>query len=144
MGKKFDPYHQWLGIRDAADQTPNHYRLLGLEIFEYDADVIQNAADQRMSHVRTYQTGPNSAISQKILNELSVAKICLLNAGKKAKYDAELKQQLASEETIAAPSPTAVAPVAVTPKAVPVTPAPAARAVPVAQAPAARGPLSIR
>ncbi len=35
----FAPYHKWLGI-PPADQPANHYRLLGLNLFESDPDVI--------------------------------------------------------------------------------------------------------
>jgi hypothetical protein len=94
MAEDFDPYRKWLGI-PAKDQPPNHYRLLGIELFEDDPDVIEAAADQRMAHVRTYQTGQNSALSQKILNELSAAKLCLLDAAKKAAYDSVVRKQLA-------------------------------------------------
>jgi hypothetical protein len=31
--KTVDPYDEWLGI-PPKDQPPNHYRLLGLELFE--------------------------------------------------------------------------------------------------------------
>ncbi|HEX7376976.1 MAG TPA: hypothetical protein VF278_07680, partial [Pirellulales bacterium] len=87
MPEAFDGYRKWLGI-PPKDQPPNHYRLLGIERFEDDPDVIDAAADQRMAHVRTYQTGKNSALSQKILNELSAARICLLDPQKKESYDA--------------------------------------------------------
>ena len=82
MAEKFDPYHQWLGI-SPKDQPPNHYRLLGIDLFEVKREVIRDAAEQRIAHVRTYQLGPNSAISQKILNELAAAKVCLVNPQKK-------------------------------------------------------------
>jgi hypothetical protein len=39
---------------------------LGIEQFESDPEVIRDAAEQRMAHVRTYQLGPNSAMSQKM------------------------------------------------------------------------------
>ncbi len=64
-----DPYHRWLGI-PPKDQPPNHYRLLGIERFESDQEVIRDGAEQRMAHVRTYQLGQYSELSQKILNEL--------------------------------------------------------------------------
>ncbi len=79
MSESFDPYLQWLGIRD-PERPPSHYRLLGLDLFESDPEVISGAADRQMSHVRTFQTGPNAAVSQAILNELAVARRCLLNA----------------------------------------------------------------
>ena len=56
MPEIFDPYHKWLGI-PPAEQPPNHYRLLAIPLFESDPDVIANAADQRMSHIRSFQIG---------------------------------------------------------------------------------------
>ena len=85
-----DPYYQWLGI-PPKDQPPDHYRLLGIERFESNLEVIQNAADRQMSHVRTFQSGAHVAQSQQLLNELAAAKLCLLNAGQKAAYDASLR-----------------------------------------------------
>mgnify|MGYP001446848472 CR=1 FL=1 len=38
----FDPYHKWLGI-PPHDQPADHYRLLGIERFENDVDVISLA-----------------------------------------------------------------------------------------------------
>ena len=99
----FDPYHKWLGI-PPEEQPPNHYRLLGIKVFEADTDVIQSAADQRMSHLRTFQAGAHAEMSQKILNELAAARVCLLKPSKKALYDAELKPRLA-------PSPSTLPPV---------------------------------
>jgi hypothetical protein len=90
----FDAYHRWLGI-PPKDQPPNHYRLLTLDPFESDPDVIEAAADRQMGHLRTYQTGPHSDLSQKLLNEVAAAKVCLLNPRKKAEYDARLRPQLA-------------------------------------------------
>lgn len=92
MAESFDPYLRWLGIRD-PERPPNHYRLLGVSPFEDDPDVLSSAADRQMSHVRTFQTGPHSAESQRLLNELAAAKICLLNREKKAAYDAELRRR---------------------------------------------------
>lgn len=93
MAGSFDPYHKWLGI-SPKDQPPNHYRLLGIELFEADPDVIESAADQRMAHVRTFQAGQNSAESQRLLNELSAAKLCLLDPQKKTAYDGDLRRKL--------------------------------------------------
>ena len=86
----FDPYLKWLGIREVS-RPINHYRLLGLDLFEDDADVIAMAADRQMSHIRTYQGGPNGDLSQQILNELARARRCLLMAEKKHEYDKELR-----------------------------------------------------
>ena len=41
------PYHKWLGI--VPDQQPaSHYRLLAIEEFESDADVIDGAAEEQI------------------------------------------------------------------------------------------------
>jgi hypothetical protein len=95
MSETFDPYHRWLGIRP-KDQPPNHYRLLGVDLFEDDPEAIIDAAQRQMAHVRTYQLGPTSAISQKILNELAAAKACLLDPQGKAEYDTTLRAQIAA------------------------------------------------
>lgn len=86
----FDSYHVWLGI-PPAEQPPNHYRLLGIRLFEDAPEVIENATDQRMAHLRTLQGGRHSAQSQKLLNEVSSAKLCLLDRSAKLRYDATLR-----------------------------------------------------
>jgi hypothetical protein len=93
LAKPFDPYHKWLGI-PPRQQPPHHYRLLAINLFESDPDVIESAADRQMAHVRTYQAGVHSAESQRILNELAAARVCLLNPEKKAAYDAELRARV--------------------------------------------------
>jgi propanediol dehydratase small subunit len=97
---EFDPYLQWLGIRD-PQRPPNHYRLLGLELFEANEAVIANAADRQMAHVRTFQAGQHGELSQKVLNELAAARVCLLKPDKKAAYD----QQLRAKTAAARPAP---------------------------------------
>ncbi len=95
MADHFDAYYKWLGI-PPEEQPPNHYRLLGVRTFEADIDVIANAADQRMTHVRTFQSGKHGAQSQSLLNEISAAKLARLHAGRKAEYDVKLRGQLAA------------------------------------------------
>jgi hypothetical protein len=93
MTEAFDPYHRWLGIAP-KDQPPHHYRLLGIDLFEDDLEVIRDATERQMAHVRKYQLGPHSAISQKMLNELAAAKACLINRDKKVAYDAAIRAKL--------------------------------------------------
>jgi hypothetical protein len=93
----FDPYHKWLGILP-KDQPPHHYRLLGLELYEGDLDVIEGAADRQMSFVRQYQSGEHASAAAKILNELAIARLCLLKPATKTDYDAKLRQNLAPPE----------------------------------------------
>ena len=45
----FDPYHKWLGIPPTA-QPPDHYRLVGVESFEDDPDVIASPSDRPHTH----------------------------------------------------------------------------------------------
>src|SRR5258708_5802647 len=90
----FDPYHKWLGI-PPAEQPPHHYRLLSIAPFEPDLDVIEAAADRQMSYIRQCATGPYIKESQKLLNELSAARVCLLSPTKKQAYDGDLKVCLA-------------------------------------------------
>jgi hypothetical protein len=47
--------------------------------------------------LRTFQSGKNSALSQKILNEVAAARICLLDPKKRSQYDARLREQLGIE-----------------------------------------------
>lgn len=90
----FDPYYEWLGI-PPSEQPPNHYRLLGIALFESKPTVIEAAADQRMMFLRGLQTGPHSAQSQRLLNEVAAARVCLLRPVNKASYDTALRKRLA-------------------------------------------------
>jgi len=90
----FDPYWQWLQI-PPHERPVDHYRLLGLPLFEADPRRIEQAADERMTLVRSFQSGPRMAHTQKLLNEMSAARLCLLNVVNKASYDALLRGRLA-------------------------------------------------
>lgn len=109
MAEQFDPYYQWLGI--PQDERPiNKYRLLALQLFESDEDVIANAADRQMAFIRTFQNGAHSAESQALLNELSSARVTLLNKDLKAEYDQQLRQTLGVREMRSTPPPAPPAP----------------------------------
>ncbi|RMG40999.1 MAG: hypothetical protein D6725_02255 [Planctomycetota bacterium] len=92
---EFDPYHKWLGI-PKSEQPPNHYRLLGIALFESDVEVIDAAANQRMSYLQEVAIGPHVDLSQKLLNEIAAARRCLLDPKKKAEYDRQLRRELES------------------------------------------------
>lgn len=113
----FDPYHIWLGI-PPKDQPPHHYRLLGIELFESHADVIDAAATRQSAYLQSVATGEHRAESQRLLTEIAAARKCLLNPNRKAAYDAELRNVSdAVAEVDEAPAfPTFTEPVA-TPKA---------------------------
>jgi len=91
----FNAYLKWLGI-PVVEQPPNHYRLLGIETFENDFDVIEAAAEQRMGFLRKHQSGPQAHAAVKLLNEVSAARLCLLNPQKRSAYNAQLRAQLKS------------------------------------------------
>jgi hypothetical protein len=115
MAAAFDPYHKWLGI-PPAEQPPNHYRLLAINPFESDPDVIEGAADRLMAHLRSLQTGQQAELTQKMLNKISAAKLCLLRPEKKKEYDDALRAKLAkagpAATTSSAPAESPAMPVA--------------------------------
>lgn len=123
MPEPFDPYYTWLAI-PPQEQPPNLYRLLGLSLFESNPEVIQHAADQRMGHLRSFQTSRYAAASQKLLNEVAAARLCLLNARRKAAYDARLRKKLAEAGGPESPIAPSVAPAL--PADVPAAPQPGA------------------
>lgn len=104
MSNGFDPYLQWLGI-PPAEQPPHHYRLLGVRMFENNAQAIDQAADARMTQLRAAQIGPNAVLSQRLLNEVAGARACLLNPRRRAAYDTELKRRFGERQIAAAPAP---------------------------------------
>ena len=100
----FDPYYQWLGI-PPSERPINHYRLLGVEIFEDNGDVIAHAADRQMAHLKSFSAGPHSSDSQQVLNALAKARLCLLNAKAKTAYDRQLHKTIAPPPQETTPSP---------------------------------------
>ena len=70
MAEPFDPYYRWLGI-PPKDQPPHHYRLLGLELFETERDVIDAAANRVMTYLKELAPGDDSGQSQRLLNEVA-------------------------------------------------------------------------
>jgi hypothetical protein len=95
-----------LGI-PPRDQPPHHYRLLGIELYEGDPEVIEAAAERHSTYLQAVASGPQVAESQRLLNEISAARRCLLTAAQKSAYDAKLREKLAAAET---PSSTNVTP----------------------------------
>lgn len=91
MSLGFDPYYTWLAI-PPEEQPPHLYRLLGVKPLEENLDVIETAADRQMKHLRDFQSGKNADACQKLLNEISAAKLTLLTPAKKTAYDAELRK----------------------------------------------------
>lgn len=113
LSEDFDAYYTWLGIPPSR-QPPNYYQLLGITDFEQNADVISYAADRQMTHLRSFAVGPHSAYSQKLLNDVAIARVCLRDPEKKSAYDQYLRDAEAAKQEfcspVAAPSPANVPP----------------------------------
>jgi hypothetical protein len=142
VARDFDPYYKWLGI-PPKDQPPNHYRLLGVELFEPDREVIDAAASRIMAYLKSLATGDDAEHSQKLLNEVAAARQCLLNPAKKAAYDAQLQSGSRTADSAVPPEPPPVTPAPPPPLAV--TPPAALPRAPLrvggaGGAPAPRGP----
>lgn len=135
MQDPFDPFVEWLAF--PPGQPPaNYYELLGLACFETDAGAIVRAADGIISRVRGIRPGPHLAEWQRLLDELTQAKACLLDPNSKAAYDAALG---APRPQVAQPAPGAPA---AAPLVIPGFVPPAGLEVPRAEAPPE--PFSLR
>jgi hypothetical protein len=86
----FDPYHKWLGI-PKDQRPPTFYQLLGISPDETDLEVIEEAAIRQTTYLRGYQIGPHAQECTRLLNEIALARGTLLNAAKRADYDAKIK-----------------------------------------------------
>ncbi len=86
MDESFDPYHKWLAI-PPEDQPPSHYRLLAIESGEQDEEVISNAAEQRISHLRILEMGEQGGVASQLIKEIQLARDCLLGAETRAVYE---------------------------------------------------------
>ena len=86
-------YHKLLGI-PPAEQPPNLYRLLAIEPFETDAEVISNAARSRCQFLRGISL-KQPDLTEPLLNEIMAAKVRLLDPVRRSEYDRELRAELA-------------------------------------------------
>jgi formylglycine-generating enzyme required for sulfatase activity len=113
----FNPYHKWLGIPE-TERPISKYRLLALVDFEVDREVISTAAERQTVFLRTLQAGEHELLVAQLLNEVSQARVTLLNADQKAAYDEELRKQQ-TPEPVPEPAPVPI-PVVQTPTPTPV------------------------
>ena len=95
---EFDPYHIWLGIPE-TERPISKYRLLAITDFEGNRDVISAAAERQTVYLRTLQAGEHAVLVAELLNEVSQARVTLLNVDQKAAYDEELRKQQSPEPT---------------------------------------------
>jgi clan AA aspartic protease (TIGR02281 family) len=104
MSDQFNPYHKWLGI-PIAEMPADHYRLLGLARFEDDREVIQEAAEQRMTHLENYLSGQHGKQARKLQEQVALAAMCLLSERKKAAYDEQINEKShAQRRSVSPPS----------------------------------------
>ncbi len=89
----FDPYHIWLGIPE-TERPVSKYRLLGIGDFEDNRDVISAAAERQTIYLRTLQAGEHAVLVAELLNEVSQARVCLLDGKSKSRYDTQLRSDL--------------------------------------------------
>jgi len=92
MHASFDPYWQWLAI-PPAEQPPDHYRILGLRLFETDGPTIAQAARARIEHVRACHDGSHPEAAERVLGHLADARDTLLSPERKAQYDGLLVER---------------------------------------------------
>ena len=109
----FDPYHIWLGISKTA-RPISKYRLLAIDDFEDNREVISAAAERQTVYLRTLQAGEHAVLVADLLNEVSRARVTLLNSDEKVAYDEQLRKHQTPGPV---PEPT--------PVPIPVVPAPA-------------------
>ncbi len=98
MDPKYDPYYLWLGI-PPEEQPANYYRLLGIRLFEDNPEVIRNAAEGKSVIVKQFGRNQYQDYGQKLLNEISVAKLCLLSTERKNAYDRDLQANISLQST---------------------------------------------
>jgi len=72
--------------------------LLRIDLFESDAEVIDNAYDKEMSNLKLQEHGSHADLVEPLTRQLFAARKCLLDAKSKATYDAELRVKLAIDK----------------------------------------------
>ena len=100
-----DPYYEWLGI-PAEEQPPNHYRLLGINVFESNPKVIESAVNQRMAYLQQL-SGDQASVddAQRIMGEISRARLTILHKEKKSAYDKSLRNKQSQQSVPPSPPP---------------------------------------
>jgi hypothetical protein len=89
MASQLDVYRDWLGITETA-RPLNYYQLLRLKPFEDNTEQVRAHYRKMNAHVRKYAAGEFADASQKLLNELAKAMLCLTDVQRKREYDATL------------------------------------------------------
>ncbi|MDR2169935.1 MAG: hypothetical protein LBP59_07330 [Planctomycetaceae bacterium] len=88
-----DVYKSWLKI-DAENRPLDFYQLLRLGRFEDDIAKIRKNYHVLNEHVRKFAAGDYMEESQKLLNELAKAMLCLTDTARKLEYDISLGRKV--------------------------------------------------
>ena len=92
-------YHLMLGLPEAMTE-PNHYELLGLELFEPDLERISAAAVDRIQLLNSEWENAEKDVfnkAQELSDQVTVARDTLSDATEKAAYDVRLRRELGLE-----------------------------------------------
>lgn len=101
MPSLFDTYHILLGIAP-EHQPADYYQLLGIERLEFNVDVIHNAAERQLDHLRRHAIGDHVAVVSAVEASVVQARDCLASQNEHRKYAAERQGfDLASNELTA-------------------------------------------
>jgi hypothetical protein len=121
----------WLGLPPGT-WPPDHYRLLGLQAGEENAEVIERHVHQRLDTVRCYQI-THADLATEAMNRLAQAFVCLTDPSSKKTYDAQLGIVAPAAQPSTGETPASAPP----PQANPIDwlPTPGPEAVPVAPPP---------
>jgi hypothetical protein len=97
--RKHKCFTLWLDI-PSSECPPNHYRLLGLPLFEQDCGKIRAAANQVLTKVATHNRPEDAADVAALRSYIAKVATGLLNPQQKTLYDGELRTRLASAPAV--------------------------------------------
>lgn len=89
MGGSFDPYREWLAVTTGGG-THNYYDLLGLRPLESDLGKINTAFRRQSDRLAPHLSGAQAAVAQRLMSELTEARMTLSTPTAKRAYDQSL------------------------------------------------------
>ena len=99
MVGNFDPYREWLAVTTGGG-THNYYDLLGLRPLESDLGKINAAFRRQSDRLAPHLSGAQAAVAQRLMSELTEARMTLSTPTAKRAYD----QSLAGGQPAAPPA----------------------------------------
>lgn len=89
MAGTFDPYREWLAITSGGE-SHNYYELLGIRPLESDIGRINAAFRRQSDRLAPHLSGAQAAMAQRLMTELTEARMTLLTPTTKRTYDQSL------------------------------------------------------